>query len=55
VPSHYGIVDADGPNRKLYFGDNDVHAVRAGMEIQNPMGDGIGFTPPPPPPSPTPY
>lgn len=43
IPSHYGYIDGAGPDggRKLYFGDNDVHAVRAGMEIANPMSDGI--------------
>jgi hypothetical protein len=47
IPSHYGYVDGAGPDggRKLYFGDNDVHAVRAGMEIANPMADGIGPSP----------
>ena len=51
TPSHYGLVrgadddDDDDGARKLYFGDNDVHAVRAGMEILNPMSDGIGGSP----------
>lgn len=49
TPSHYGLVrgtdDDDDCARKLYFGDNDVHAVRAGMEILNPMSDGIGASP----------
>lgn len=50
IPTHYGYVEGAGPDgaRKLYFGDNDVHTVRAGMEIANPMSDGIGaFSSPP--------
>jgi len=44
IPSHYGYVEGAGPDgtRKLYFGDNDVHTVRTGMEIANPMSDGVG-------------
>lgn len=38
VPSDYGV-SADG---KFYFGDNDVHTVRPGVEIKNPMKDGVG-------------
>ena len=44
IPSHYGYVEGAGENgaRKQYFGDS-VHAVRAGMEVANPMSDGIGI------------
>ncbi|KAF8475520.1 actin family [Kalaharituber pfeilii] len=37
VPTDYGVT----PDGDFYFGDNDVHTVRAGMEIKNPMGDGV--------------
>lgn len=42
IPTDYGVIDAtaDEP-RKLFIGDNDVHAIRPGMEIRNPMSDGI--------------
>ena len=38
IPTDYGIT----PDGKMYFGDNDVHTVRPGMEIKNPMSDGVG-------------
>jgi hypothetical protein len=45
IPSHYGYVDGgDADGKKYYFGDNDVHALRPGMEIANPMADGIGLS-----------
>lgn len=45
IPSSYGYVEDAGDDgaRKLYFGDNNVHAVRPGMEVTNPMSDGIGI------------
>ena len=39
IPTDYGIT----PDGKFYFGDNDVHTVRPGMEIRNPMKDGVGM------------
>ncbi|KAI5791944.1 actin family [Geopyxis carbonaria] len=43
VPTHYGVIDDPSGDGKpqLFFGDNDVHALRSGMEIRNPMSDGI--------------
>ncbi|CCX34003.1 actin family [Pyronema domesticum] len=41
IPSHYGYVNGGDEGKKYYFGDNDVHALRPGMEIANPMADGI--------------
>ncbi|KAI5797857.1 actin family [Peziza echinospora] len=37
IPTDYGIT----PDGKMYFGDNDIHTVRPGMEIKNPMSDGV--------------
>ncbi|RPB29157.1 Actin/actin-like protein [Terfezia boudieri ATCC MYA-4762] len=37
IPTDYGVT----PDGKLHFGDNDVHTVRPGMEIRNPMKDGV--------------
>jgi len=39
IPTDYGVT----PDGKLHFGDNDVHTVRPGMEIRNPMKDGVGM------------
>ena len=38
IPTDYGVT----LDEKLHFGDNDVHTVRLGMEIRNPMKDGVG-------------
>ncbi|RPA95862.1 Actin/actin-like protein [Choiromyces venosus 120613-1] len=43
VPTDYGVLEEAGENggKKYFIGDNDVHSIRPGMEIKNPMSDGI--------------
>jgi actin-related protein 4 len=45
IPTDYGVIEGAGENgaKKYYVGDNDVHAIRPGMEIRNFMSDGIGM------------
>jgi len=43
IPTDYGIIEGanEGDQPHLFFGDNDVHAIRSEMEIRNPMSDGV--------------
>jgi len=38
------VLEEAGENggKKYFIGDNDVHSIRPGMEVKNPMSDGIG-------------
>ncbi|KTW26481.1 hypothetical protein T552_02962 [Pneumocystis carinii B80] len=40
IESSYGLL-VENNNSEIVFGDNSIHAPRAGMEIKNPMLDGI--------------
>ncbi|KAL7271459.1 Actin-related protein 4 [Rhizina undulata] len=41
IPTDYGVIEDANGARKLYIGDNDLHVIRPGVEIRNPMSDGI--------------
>jgi actin-related protein 4 len=37
VPSHYGVLGSKD-NQRLVFGENSIHTIMPGLEIQNPIG-----------------
>ncbi|TGZ83231.1 Actin/actin-like protein [Ascodesmis nigricans] len=42
IPSSYGAIGGKEDSKpELVFGDNGINAIRPGMEIKNPMSDGI--------------